>query len=121
MSKSGLALFLTVGTTLWGMSAASASSTYDGSWTVSIRSGLAKCEAGAQLALRVENGKVSYTGGDMVVSGQVDERGHIRVNIRTGGHGASGSGHLSGTKGLGTWRGQRAAIMCSGSWEAQRI
>jgi len=104
-----------------GVSAASAASSFDGSWNVSIRSGMSKCEAGTQLALRVENGKINYTTGDVVVSGQVDERGHIRVNIRSAGHGASGSGHLSGTKGLGTWRGQRAAVLCSGSWEAQRL
>jgi hypothetical protein len=122
MFKSGLGYCLAITMVFGGMTAASASSNFDGSWTVSIRSGLAKCETGgAQLALRVENGKISYSGGDMVVSGHVDDRGNIRVSIRTGGHGASGSGHLSGTKGLGTWRGQKAAIMCSGSWEAQRI
>jgi hypothetical protein len=121
MSISRWGVGLAFGMLIGGVSAASAASTFDGSWNVSVRSGLAKCEAGTQLALRVENGKVSYSAGDVVVSGQVDERGHIRVNIRNGGQGASGSGHLTGTKGVGTWRGQRAAVLCSGSWEAQRL
>ena len=98
-----------------------AASSFDGSWSVSVSSNLSKCEASAYYAIRVANGKVSYDGGDASVSGQVDERGHIRVSIRTGAHGASGSGHLSGTKGVGTWRGQRSAILCSGRWDAQRM
>jgi hypothetical protein len=120
MSISRWGVCVAVGMVIGGANAASAASTFDGSWNVSIRS-LGKCDAAASLALRVENGKVSYTGGDAVVSGQVDASGHIRVNIHTGGHGASGSGHLSATKGVGTWRGQHAAMLCSGSWEAQRL
>jgi hypothetical protein len=104
-----------------GANASQAASSFDGAWSVSVSSNLEKCEATAYYAIRVANGKVSYEGGDASVSGQVDERGHIRVSIRTSGHGASGSGHLSGTKGVGTWRGQRSAIICSGRWEAQRM
>ena len=104
-----------------GASAAHATSGFDGSWSVSVRSNFGKCDASAHYALRVENGKISHEGGDVVVSGQVDGRGHIRVSIHQNGHGASGSGQLSGTRGVGTWRGQRSAMLCGGRWEAQRL
>src|SRR5258708_7393743 len=109
MSKSTWGVCLAFGLLVGGVSAASAGSNYDGSWNVSIRS--SRCETATSFALRVENGRINQAGGDSVVSGQVDSRGYIRVNIRTGGHGASGSGHLSGTSGTGTWRGQHAAIL----------
>lgn len=113
--KACLAFAMIVG----GVSAASAGSNYDGSWSVSIRS--SKCEAATSFALRVENGRINQAGGNSVVSGQVDSRGYIRVNIKSAGHGASGSGHLSANSGTGTWRGQRSAVLCSGSWEATRL
>ena len=103
-----------------GVSASDAGSNFDGSWSVSVRSG-SKCEASAHYALRVENGKVSYAGSDAIISGRVDGNGFVRVSIhQSSGHGASGSGHLSGSRGTGIWRGSRAAVLCSGSWEAQR-
>jgi len=103
-----------------GVSASDAGSNFDGPWNVSVRSG-SKCEASAHYALRVENGKVRYDGGDATISGRVDGSGFVRVSIhQSSGHGASGSGHLSASRGSGTWRGRRAAILCSGSWEAQR-
>ena len=107
-----------------GSNVCHAASSFDGSWSVSVVSQYGHCESnanGANYAIRVENGRVNYDSGGAVISGQVDERGNIRVSIRHGGHGASGSGHLSGTRGGGTWRGQRSAIMCSGRWEAQRL
>src|SRR5438034_8641115 len=112
MSKSSWGVcFVVAGAAMVGSANASyASSSFDGSWSVSVRSNLGKCETSAHYALRVENGRISHEGGDTVVSGQVDGRGNIRVSIRQGGHGASGSGHLSGTKGVGTSRGQRSAL-----------
>jgi hypothetical protein len=122
MSKSAWGVCFAAGAFLVGSSQASlAGSSFDGSWSVSVQSNYARCEAVAHYALRVENGRISYDGGGALVSGQVDERGHIRVSIRHGGHGATGSGHLSGTRGVGTWRGQRSAMLCSGRWEAQRF
>jgi hypothetical protein len=121
MANSLWGICLAFGMIIGGASAASAASTFDGSWSVSVR-GSGKCEAGAYYALRVENGRVTQQSGDAVVSGHVDGNGNVRVSIRhQGGHGATGSGHLSGSSGGGTWRGQRAAILCTGRWEAQKL
>ena len=104
-----------------GVNAAHAASSFDGVWNVSVLGQYGRCESGGHYAIRVENGRISYDGGDVIMSGHVDERGYIRVSIRHGGHGASGSGQLSGTRGGGTWRGQRSAMLCSGRWEAERF
>jgi hypothetical protein len=122
MSISRWYLCFAVGAAMIGSVPAShAASSFDGSWSVSVRSNFGKCEASAYYSLRVENGKIRHDGGDAVVSGQVDGRGNIHVSIHQNGHGASGSGHLSGAKGVGTWRGQRSAMLCGGRWEAQRL
>src|SRR3978361_821377 len=122
MSISRLNICFAVGAAIIGsVSTSHASSGFDGSWSVSVSSNFGKCEASAYYSLRVENGKVRHEGGDAVVTGQVDGRGNIHVSIQQNGRGASGSGHLSGTKGTGTWRGQRSAVVCGGRWEAQRL
>jgi hypothetical protein len=122
MTTSNWGVCLVLGLFIGGVTAAHASSTFDGSWGVSVHSKLSKCEGSSYFAFRVENGKVIAASGDASVSGHVSENGQVRVNIRhSDGHGASGSGHLAGAKGIGTWRGQRSAILCSGSWEAQRM
>src|SRR4051812_19944154 len=101
---------------------AQAGTSFDGSWSVSIRSSVSRCESAGPYAIRVENGRVSFDGSGATVSGQVNTHGYIHVSIRQhGGHGATGSGQLSGTRGGGTWRGQLSAIVCSGHWEAQRM
>ena len=66
-----------------------AASGFDGSWSVSVLTQTGRCESSGYYAVRVENGRIRYDGGDASLSGQVDERGNIRVNIRQGGHGAS--------------------------------
>jgi len=123
MTISRWGVYLAIGLCVGGASVAHASSNYDGSWSVSVHSKLAKCEnATAYYSFRVENGKVVAASGDATVSGRVTESGQVTVSIRhSDGHGASGSGHLNGAKGTGTWRGQRSAILCSGNWEAQRM
>jgi hypothetical protein len=122
MSKSRWGVCLAAGAAMVGsVHASHAASGFDGSWSVSVQSSFGKCEASAHYALRVENGRIRHDGGDAVVSGSVDGRGNIRVSILQNGHGASGSGHLSGSTGVGTWRGHRSAIVCGGRWEAQRL
>src|SRR3954462_5377662 len=104
-----------------GVSSSFAGSSYDGSWSVSVRSHFSSCESPGLYAIRVENGWISYDGGGVSVSGHVGEGGNVRVSIRHGDHMASGSGRIVGSRGGGTWRGNRAAIMCGGRWEAQRL
>src|SRR4051812_7788882 len=87
--------------------AAQARTSFDGSWSVSIRSSVSRCESAGQYAIRVENGRVSFDGSGATVSRQVNTHGYIHISIRQhGGHGATGSGQLSGARGGGTWRGQ---------------
>jgi hypothetical protein len=122
MSKSSWGLCSVLGVALvGGVSSSFAGSSYDGSWSVSVRSHFDSCESPGLYAIRVENGRISYDGGGVSMSGRVDESGYVRVSIRHGDHRASGSGRLVDSRGVGTWRGNRAAIMCGGRWEAQRL
>jgi hypothetical protein len=97
-----------------------AGSAYDGRWNVVINSSSAECRAGA-IPLKIENGSVGYNGYVPVrVSGSVSGNGAVTVRVSTGGRNASGSGHLAGDSGTGTWSGSASATSCSGTWTAHR-
>jgi hypothetical protein len=98
---------------------APAATPYDGVWSVVIITERGTCDRAYRYPVRVQNGKVLY-GGDnsFTVSGQVDARGRVRVSIRRGEQGASGSGRLSTNQGAGSWR--SFAGECEGNWTAER-
>ena len=108
-------------TSVLGVAATSrAGSAYDGRWNVVINSGSAECRAGA-IPLKIENGSVGYNGYVPVrVSGSVAGNGAVTVRVSSGGRNASGSGHLSGDSGTGTWSGSASDTSCSGTWTAHR-
>ena len=82
--------------------------------------GLLECRAGA-IPLKIENGSVGYNGYVPVrVSGSVAGNGAVTVRVSSGGRNASGSGHLSGDSGTGTWSGSASDTSCSGTWTAHR-
>ena len=93
-----------------------AASTYDGVWQVQITSNRVAC-SGAAVSLDIANGQVASNSAMVTASGRVAAAGKINVTLRSGMKRAVGSGHLSGTSGAGTWRGD----ICSGTWTAQRI
>jgi hypothetical protein len=87
MSKSSWGLCSVLGVALvGGVSSSFAGSSYDGSWSVSVRSHFDSCESPGLYAIRVENGRISYDGGGVSMSGRVDESGYVRVSIRHGDH-----------------------------------
>src|ERR1700742_297546 len=77
--------------------------TFDGQWSVRIASSSSACGNGQIIPIGISNGTVSSS---MVkASGSVAEAGDISVTLASGAKRATGSGHLSGTSGSGTWTG----------------
>ena len=103
--------------TLFGVSVAPASATFDGTWTVSIVTTRGVCEQGMALPIMISSGRVASTVSEVGVSGRVGQTGSITVTVIQGIKRAFGIGKLADASGSGTWRGGP----CSGTWTAQRI
>ena len=95
---------------------ASASTTFDGQWSVQIASSSAACTNGASVSIGISNGQVASNTASVSASGRVADAGIINVTLSTGIKRAVGFGRLSGSSGSGIWR----AATCSGTWSAQR-
>jgi len=93
---------------------ASAESSYDGVWNVTVVTKTGSCEPTAHYPLTITGGRVSAPGAD--VSGSIGREGLVRVSIG----GAYANGQLSGKVGSGKWNGASAGVPCSGQWEASR-
>jgi hypothetical protein len=101
--------------------ASAAAPSYDGNWSVLVITDSGTCDRGYRYAVRVQNGRVTYTGeAGINISGRVDRRGQVDVEIRRGQQSASGTGRLSEDKGSGQWHGASATDECSGRWQAER-
>ncbi len=101
--------------------AGAAAPKYDGMWSVLVITESGTCDRGYRYRVRVENGKMHYDGeAGIDVSGEVGTDGKLKVSIRRGEQGATGSGQLSGDSGSGQWSGQSATDKCSGRWQAER-
>jgi hypothetical protein len=94
-----------------------AAATFDGEWSVRIASPKPECGNGATLSIGISNGRVASSGTTMQASGRVADGGMISVSLMSGIKHATGSGHLSGSSGAGTWHG----MACSGTWTAEKI
>jgi hypothetical protein len=106
--------------TLSGASTATARTPFDGKWSVLIVTDAGTCDRAYRYALNIVNGRVTYDDPSFDISGHVDGRGDVSVNVSAGGQRASGSGELSGDYGHGRWRGNSSTSACSGHWEAER-
>jgi hypothetical protein len=94
---------------------------HDGNWSVLIIPEKGDCDRAYRYPLGVAGGQVRYTGeAGANVSGTVSSGGAVKVSIRMGDKGASGTGHLSGSAGTGTWRGSGGGAGCAGRWEAEK-
>ena len=94
---------------------------YDGNWSVLIITEKGTCDRGYRYDVAVADGQVRYQGSAAInFNGTVDPKGAVKVNIRVGEQGASGTGRLSATSGAGAWRGVGNAGECAGRWEAER-
>ena len=90
---------------------------YDGMWSVSIVTQKGDCDRGYRYPIRIANGTVVNGGSDpFTISGKVAPSGAITVTVSSGSKSATGSGHLAGNSGEGSWHGGS----CSGVWTAER-
>lgn len=92
---------------------------YDGVWNVTFATTRGNCSSGYSVPFTVTGGRVSSAGGGRV-SGRVNRRGAVAVQVSVGASHASGGGRLGGTAGGGSWRGIISGDRCSGTWQASR-
>src|SRR5215472_8274863 len=86
--------------------ARSTQSSFDGRWSVVIITDAGTCDRSYRYGVDISQGRISYAGdGGVLVSGGVDPRGRISVNLRYGQAAAQGNGRLSRTGGEGRWQG----------------
>ncbi len=104
----GLAAVIAVATP-----AAASKNSFDGSWTVTIKTHAGSCQPTATYPVMVTDGRVSAAGD---VSGSVGQGGMVRVSLG----GAHANGQLNGNSGTGKWNSATTGMACSGRWEAVR-
>jgi hypothetical protein len=94
---------------------------HDGNWTVLIVTDKGDCDRAYRYNFRIADGRLTYQGEATVdLTGTVAPNGAVKVNIKLGDKGANGTGRLSGSAGVGTWRGVGPSESCAGRWEAER-
>jgi hypothetical protein len=92
---------------------------YDGVWSVVIITKQGICDPSYRYPIRIHNGSLGNAGTASVsISGRVGKNGAVTVNVSTGDKTATGTGHLAGRSGVGSWSGGNGA--CSGVWQAER-
>jgi len=108
--------------TCFGATAPSfARTSFDGDWSVVIVTRGGACAPTLRYPVAINNGIVRNAGDtSAAVRGRVAPTGAVRVTVQSGGSWASGSGHLSATRGSGIWRGQGTSGICEGTWQAER-
>jgi len=90
---------------------------YDGVWSVVIVTEKGSCDRAYRYPIRIRNGAVLNEGSSpATINGKVASNGAVIVTVSAGNKSATGSGRLSATSGVGSWRGGE----CSGTWEAER-
>lgn len=92
---------------------------YDGVWNVTFATTRGNCSSGYSVPFTVTGGRVSSAGGGRV-SGRVNRRGAVAVQVSVGASHASGGGRLGSAAGGGSWRGIISGDQCSGTWQATR-
>jgi hypothetical protein len=110
-----LALFIAAPTA----ETASASTIYDGQWSLTISTERGSCDSAYHFTVDINNGIVSHP--NLVkLRGRVAKGGSVRVSVAASDKFASGSGRLTRTSGSGRWTGHAGKDRCSGSWTAQK-
>jgi hypothetical protein len=90
---------------------------YDGLWSVLVMTQKGDCDPGYRYPIRIANGHLVNAGDNaFTITGNVGQTGAITVTVSAGGKSATGSGHLAGNEGGGSWVGGA----CSGAWTAER-
>lgn len=120
MRRYGVALLVAVAATAGSASMASATTPYDGRWSVIIQTQRGQCDQAYRYGLNIVNGNVTYDGGGgFDVRGRVAGNGAVHVRVSSGHSYADGSGRLSRASGSGVWKGVGNGV-CSGRWFAER-
>src|SRR5882724_12821256 len=87
---------------------------FDGGWSVLIVTEKGTCDRAYRYPVKIENGSVGYAGtASFNVTGKVGANGAVTVTVSRGDKSATGTGHMSGTDGGGTWT--AASGECSGT------
>ena len=97
---------------------ATASTPYDGRWSLSIVTQKGACDT-YNFPVDITNGAVTFPG-LVKASGRVAGNGSVSVNVAAGDKSAAGSGKLKLGSGSGHWTGRSGNDRCSGTWTAQR-
>jgi hypothetical protein len=94
---------------------------YDGDWSVLLVSHGGACATTFRYGVQIADGRVISDGGSgITIQGRVNQKGFVRVMVRSGSQRADGSGRLAKNRGGGVWRGQGASGTCAGNWTAER-
>ena len=102
-----------------GSSSANATTAYDGSWILIIRTVRGACDPTYNFQVGIQNGVVSHAN-IVRLKGRVTGKGAVRVSVAVPGKFAAGSGQLTRNAGGGRWSGRAENGRCSGTWTAQR-
>ncbi len=92
---------------------------YDGTWNVTFATTRGTCSSGYSVPFTVVGARVTSAGGGRV-SGSINRRGGVAVQVSVGASHASGGGRLAGVNGAGSWSGIIQGDRCSGTWQATR-
>jgi hypothetical protein len=121
---SGLLLAFALVATGAGLGPVQARGPFDGAWAVTILTERGSCDPAYRYAVVVADGTITpdarESSGVVAISGKVDGRGQVRVNLSRGDQSANGSGTLTTAGGAGTWSGKSSSVACTGRWEARR-
>jgi hypothetical protein len=93
---------------------------FDGSWSVVVYTRSGPCDAAYRFNGQIVNSTIVYSGGGIDLAGRVRSNGAASLRVSSGSAFAVASGHLSATRGAGTWYGQASGGRCAGNWVAQR-
>lgn len=115
LARAGILAFVV---TAPAVGSATAATSYDGRWSLSIVTQRGSCDT-YNFPVNIANGHVTFPGLNKA-SGRVNAKGGVRVFVSAMGKSASGSGTLSQGAGSGRWTGRSGNDRCSGSWTAQR-
>jgi len=93
---------------------------FDGNWSVVVYTRSGPCDAAYRFSGQIVNSAIVYSGGGIDLAGRVLSNGAASLRVSSGSAYAVASGHLTASRGAGTWYGQASGGRCAGNWVAQR-
>jgi len=93
---------------------------FDGNWSVVVYTRSGPCDAAYRFSGQIVNSMIAYNGGGIDLAGRVLSNGAASLRVSSGSAYAVASGHLTASRGAGTWYGQASGGRCAGNWVAQR-